>query len=128
MAQPLAIREPSLERVKQTGMLSVQGFGSDEEKLVDVVEEEDQVQLMTPLRISTPSESPTRSGMRSAASDLITTPTSGIEKDIPIEERGDINSPSRSATGLGRKESKFRRSVFGLSDVSHLSPLPDMIS
>lgn len=128
----------SSRRVKPSGMLSLEGFDfdeedehGDEEKLED--EQADEVRPLQPLQPLQPLRIPSKSsdapaispGLSTASStEIVMTPVSGPESS---PERPDVrlagSSPPRKAPvgsniGLDRKESKWRKSVMNLSDVS----------
>ncbi len=130
LAPPIVSREPSFKRVKQTGMLSLQGFEFDEEDEAEALEEQDVVQPFEPIRIPSRSadsiESPTTPAPSTGQSEMVVTPTSDTEASSPMKERVTGSSPVRNVSpGLGRKESNFRKSVMGLQGVS---PLPHIQS
>lgn len=114
-------------------MLSLEGFEMDEESETD--EEADQVRPLQPLRITIAdrSTSPDSTSLKTGSSvdSAIITPTSATAVQVggydSSPEKTVVrlagSSPSRKAPigsgpGLDRKESKWRKSVMGISDVS----------
>jgi hypothetical protein len=131
--------DTTLKRTKPSGMLSLQGFDFDEEDEEEELAEReasengDMVRDLRPIRI--PSNSG-RSGLGSAYPDTPASANSAIEEIVtPTSSEGSPprgfstklagSSPPRKApigtslgADLGRKESKWRKSIMGLSDVS----------
>lgn len=135
---PSALQAPTIRRTHPSGMLSLEGF--EEESASDLTDEasesEDMVHDLKPIRIpSSGARSNTSSnsavGPATPASvnstyDEIVTPSSAHGASPDFHARYAGSSPPRKApigtgasTGdLGRKGSKWRKSVMGLSDVS----------
>ncbi|KAK1926201.1 hypothetical protein DB88DRAFT_481048 [Papiliotrema laurentii] len=131
--------DTTLKRTKPSGMLSLQGFDFDEEDEEEELAEReasengDMVRDLRPIRI--PSNSG-RSGLGSAYPDTPASANSAIEEIVtPTSSEGSPprgfstklagSSPPRKApigtslgADLGRKESKWRKSIMGLSDIT----------
>jgi len=113
---PENVSEPSLKRIKQSGMLSLPGFAFDEAD-----EEEDSVQPLRNLTIITRSSPIPSNASLSPMNDFaILTPTSEISNKYDSLVLAGSSPPTRAPIGTGkleREKSKWRRSVMNLSDV-----------
>lgn len=127
LAPPVVMSEPSLKRIKQTAMLSLEGFGFEEDDEAEVLKEEDMIEPLAPLRITPkPSiavEIPTTPVTVSTMGEDIVATLSAIEIPSPSSDRVAPINLSRKGmtagtTGLGRKESKLQKSVMVLTEVS----------
>ncbi|CAD6586303.1 MAG: hypothetical protein TREMPRED_004385 [Tremellales sp. Tagirdzhanova-0007] len=122
LAPPIAFSGPSLKRVKQNGMLSLEGLDFREED--EVLAHEDDKDIVKPLTSpGTPSpptngcEHPTISATRSTTDERTNCPSSTTEDLSPVTDRVAMVIPSGTApAGLGRKESKLRKSMMGLAE------------
>lgn len=110
-------------------MLSLEGFTVEEADEVEAMKEDDVVQPLAPLQIPSrldgSDDSPTTPTDMSTSSDEIVTPTSATEGKRPPEQRVVEGSPSRIPDGVERKQSKIRKSMFGIPDVSLFIPLSE---
>jgi len=137
---PSALKAPTIRRTHPSGMLSLEGF--EEESASDLTDEasesEDMVHDLKPIRIpsngasarsnasANSAVSPATPASVISAYDEIVTPSSAHGSSPDFHARYAGSSPPRKApigtgagTGdLGRKGSKWRKSVMGLSDVS----------
>jgi hypothetical protein len=138
---PSMVSGPSLKQVRQVGMLSLAGVSPDEAEEDEVirrsaagpsgriVEEEEEVeeedeegdtfQPLAPIRIA---GSTTSGSTRSLSPATPITPSVQTPISPADDRRFAGSSPPRKApigtgVGLARKESKWRKSVYGLSDV-----------
>ena len=123
LAPSIVVSGPSLKKVKQSGMLSLEGFDIYEEDETTAQGEKDDI--VKPLASSIiPSLS--ESGNESLAISMIRSTTSGktespslkTEGASPVTDRAAmVSAAGNPSSGLGRKESRLRKSMMGLAEV-----------